>query len=90
MCGKRGGVPLLLGITCTSSPCLDFCQHLRLELSDEGLCNTASKMAGSFRLSNVYLISFLATLGGLMQGFDVASMSAIIGTPQVSVKDSSR
>ena len=45
-------------------------------------------MAGSFRVSNVYLISFLATLGGLMQGFDVASMSAIIGTPQVSIQDS--
>ncbi|KAF2173795.1 hypothetical protein M409DRAFT_48719 [Zasmidium cellare ATCC 36951] len=35
-----------------------------------------------FQFSNVYLISFIATLGGLMQGFDVASMSAIIGTKQ--------
>ncbi|KAJ5815699.1 hypothetical protein N7474_007476 [Penicillium riverlandense] len=34
------------------------------------------------RLSNVYLISGLATIGGLIQGFDVSSMSAIIGTPQ--------
>lgn len=36
-----------------------------------------------FQFSNVYLISGLATLGGMMQGFDVASMSAIIGTTQV-------
>ncbi|KAF7197453.1 High-affinity glucose transporter [Pseudocercospora fuligena] len=35
-----------------------------------------------FQFRNVYLISGLATLGGLMQGFDVASMSAIIGTQQ--------
>lgn len=39
-----------------------------------------------FQFSNVYLISGLATLGGLMQGFDVASMSAIIGTQQVSAE----
>ncbi|OQE39140.1 hypothetical protein PENCOP_c007G03414 [Penicillium coprophilum] len=31
-------------------------------------------------LNNVYLISGLATIGGLIQGFDVSSMSAIIGT----------
>jgi MFS family permease len=37
---------------------------------------------GLFRLSNVYLISGLATIGGLIQGFDVSSMSVIIGTPQ--------
>lgn len=35
------------------------------------------------KLSNVYLISALATIGGLIQGFDVSSMSAIIGTEQV-------
>ncbi|EME42070.1 hypothetical protein DOTSEDRAFT_72985 [Dothistroma septosporum NZE10] len=39
-------------------------------------------MAKRFSFSNVYVISFIATLGGLMQGFDVASMSAIIGTNQ--------
>jgi MFS family permease len=33
-------------------------------------------------LSNVYLISGLTTIGGLIQGFDVSSMSAIIGTDQ--------
>ncbi|KAJ5212412.1 uncharacterized protein N7498_004058 [Penicillium cinerascens] len=33
-------------------------------------------------LSNVYLISGLTTVGGLIQGFDVSSMSAIIGTDQ--------
>ncbi|KAJ5386912.1 hypothetical protein N7509_009453 [Penicillium cosmopolitanum] len=32
--------------------------------------------------SNVYLISGLTTIGGLIQGFDVSSMSAIIGTNQ--------
>ncbi|KAL5340218.1 hypothetical protein BJX70DRAFT_127871 [Aspergillus crustosus] len=37
-------------------------------------------MAYPFRLSNVYLISAGTTIGGLMQGFDVSSMSAIIGT----------
>lgn len=40
-------------------------------------------MAARFQFSNVYLVSGLATLGGMMQGFDVASMSAIIGTSQV-------
>ncbi|KAJ5684533.1 uncharacterized protein N7477_000878 [Penicillium maclennaniae] len=33
-------------------------------------------------LSNVYLVSELTTLGGLIEGFDVSSMSAIIGTDQ--------
>ncbi|KAJ5676183.1 hypothetical protein N7462_009080 [Penicillium macrosclerotiorum] len=33
-------------------------------------------------LNNVYLISGLTTIGGLIQGFDVSSMSAIIGTEQ--------
>ncbi|KFY45526.1 hypothetical protein V494_00904 [Pseudogymnoascus sp. VKM F-4513 (FW-928)] len=33
-----------------------------------------------FRLSNLYVVSTLATIGGLIQGFDVSSMSAIIGT----------
>lgn len=41
------------------------------------------EMAVRFQFSNVYLVSGLATLGGMMQGFDVASMSAIIGTSQV-------
>lgn len=36
-----------------------------------------------FRLSNLYVISTLATIGGLIQGFDVSSMSAIIGTQKV-------
>jgi hypothetical protein len=35
------------------------------------------------KLTNVYIISGLATIGGLIQGFDVSSMSAIIGTKQV-------
>ncbi|KAJ6098979.1 hypothetical protein N7467_000514 [Penicillium canescens] len=34
------------------------------------------------QLNNVYLISMLTTIGGLIQGFDVSSMSAIIGTDQ--------
>ncbi|KAJ5919868.1 hypothetical protein N7454_009703 [Penicillium verhagenii] len=33
-------------------------------------------------LSNVYVISGLTTIGGLIQGFDVSSMSAIIGTDE--------
>lgn len=37
------------------------------------------KFAG---LNNVYVISGLTTIGGLIQGFDVSSMSAIIGTDQ--------
>lgn len=37
------------------------------------------------KLKNMYLISALATIGGLLQGFDVAAMSAIIGTHQVTV-----
>lgn len=35
---------------------------------------------GNMRFSNVYLVSALTTIGGLIQGFDVSSMSAIIGT----------
>lgn len=34
------------------------------------------------QFSNVYLVSGLATIGGLIQGFDVSSMSGIIGTDQ--------
>lgn len=37
------------------------------------------------QFSNVYIISALATIGGLIQGFDVSSMSAIIGTDQVNL-----
>lgn len=33
---------------------------------------------------NVYVVCTLATIGGLLQGFDVSSLSAIIATPQVS------
>lgn len=35
------------------------------------------------RITNLYVASSLATIGGLIQGFDVASMSAVLGTPQV-------
>ncbi|KAK2783147.1 hypothetical protein FQN53_009336 [Emmonsiellopsis sp. PD_33] len=34
------------------------------------------------KIYNVYAITGLATIGGLIQGFDVSSMSAIIGTEQ--------
>ncbi|KAK2808593.1 hypothetical protein FQN50_004625 [Emmonsiellopsis sp. PD_5] len=34
------------------------------------------------KINNVYAITGLATIGGLIQGFDVSSMSAIIGTEQ--------
>lgn len=33
-----------------------------------------------FQLTNLYVIATLATIGGLIQGFDVSSMSAILGT----------
>jgi MFS family permease len=47
-----------------------------------GAARVAVVTMGLPQLSNVYLISGLATIGGLIQGFDVSSMSAIIGTPQ--------
>ncbi|KAK2590457.1 hypothetical protein QQS21_011858 [Conoideocrella luteorostrata] len=34
------------------------------------------------KLTNLYVICSLATLGGLLQGFDVSSLSAILATPQ--------
>ena len=34
-------------------------------------------------ITNLYLVSGAATIGGLIQGFDVSSMSAIIATKQV-------
>lgn len=33
-------------------------------------------------VGNIYLISAIAIIGGGLFGFDIASMSAIIGTPQ--------
>jgi hypothetical protein len=51
--------------------------------SDE-ISLTDDAMGKSFRLTNVYLIAGLCTIGGLLQGFDVSSMSAIIATDQVS------
>jgi len=36
------------------------------------------------RLTNVYLVATLATIGGLLQGFDVSTLSAVLATPQVS------
>jgi hypothetical protein len=35
------------------------------------------------RITNLYVVCALATLGGLIQGFDVSSLSAILATPQV-------
>jgi hypothetical protein len=35
------------------------------------------------QINNLYVIAALATIGGLIQGFDVSSLSAIIGTKQV-------
>ncbi|KAJ6438778.1 sugar transporter [Purpureocillium lavendulum] len=34
------------------------------------------------KLTNVYVVAALATIGGLLQGFDVSSLSAILATPQ--------
>jgi len=40
-------------------------------------------MRKSFRLaSNVYFIATFATLGGMLFGFDISSISGVIGTPQ--------
>ena len=39
-------------------------------------------MAKPRTITNVYLVAGLCTIGGLIQGFDVSSMSAIIGTKQ--------
>jgi hypothetical protein len=36
------------------------------------------------RITNLYVVCGLATIGGLLQGFDVSSLSAILATPQVS------
>jgi hypothetical protein len=41
-------------------------------------------MAKLPHITNIYVIAALATIGGLIQGFDVSSLSAIIGTKQVS------
>jgi hypothetical protein len=35
------------------------------------------------RITNLYAVGALATIGGLIQGIDIASMSAILGTSQV-------
>lgn len=40
-------------------------------------------MAKLPQITNLYVIAGLATIGGLIQGFDVSSLSAIIGTKQV-------
>jgi hypothetical protein len=34
------------------------------------------------KISNPYFIAFVATVGGMLFGFDISSMSAIIGTEQ--------
>ncbi len=35
-----------------------------------------------YRITNIYAVAGLCTIGGLIQGFDVSSMSAIIGTQE--------
>ena len=39
-------------------------------------------MSKTRTISNVYVVAGLCTIGGRIQGFDVSSMSAIIGTKQ--------
>lgn len=34
------------------------------------------------KIYNVYFVAFIATVGGMLFGFDISSMSAIIGTKQ--------
>jgi MFS family permease len=36
----------------------------------------------NFRATNVYFIATFATLGGMLFGFDISSISGVIGTPQ--------
>ena len=36
----------------------------------------------TFRATNVYFIATFATLGGMLFGFDISSISGVIGTPQ--------
>ncbi len=47
------------------------------------------------KITNTYLVCTLATIGGLLQGFDVSSLSAILASDQVrfhpfAVQESSR
>lgn len=35
------------------------------------------------KITNVYVVCVLATFGGLLQGFDVSTLSAILATKQV-------
>ena len=37
---------------------------------------------GKFRATNVYFIATFATLGGMLFGFDISSISGVIGTQQ--------
>jgi len=37
---------------------------------------------GKFRATNVYVIASYAALGGMLFGFDISSISGVIGTPQ--------
>lgn len=46
---------------------------------------TVKMIANMYQIRNIWLITALATIGGLIQGFDVSSLSAIIGTEQVCV-----
>lgn len=34
------------------------------------------------KIYNVYFLAIIATMGGMLFGFDISSMSAIIGTDQ--------
>lgn len=34
------------------------------------------------KIYNVYFLAIVATMGGMLFGFDISSMSAIIATPQ--------
>ena len=37
---------------------------------------------------NTYFVAIIATVGGMLFGFDISSMSAIIGTDQVRIHTS--
>ena len=48
---------------------------------------TAVMVGRTPKITNLYVVCGLATIGGLLQGFDVSSLSAILATPQVRHPD---
>lgn len=49
---------------------------------DESLATTHALVMAP-QLTNLYVVATLATIGGLLQGFDVSSLSAILASQHV-------